>query len=171
MPEEPEQVLPQERIASLCGIEDMRADETVEDQERRCDHDRGHGEDDQECGDQHRPYKERDSVEGHAGRALLENGHDDLDCDRQRGNLREGDHLRPDVGAFPRRIFGTRQGHIGEPADIRTDIEHEGDPDHEPAQHVDVIAEGVEARECDVARADHERNKVNRESFHHRYGE
>ena len=67
---------------------------------------------------------------------------------------------------LPGEYSGSRQGHIGEPADIRTDIQHEGDPDHEPAEHVDPIAEGVEAREGDVARADHQRNKIDRESLH-----
>jgi hypothetical protein len=39
----------------------------------------------------------------HAGRALLENGDDDFDRAHQRRDLRERDHLRPDIDAFARR--------------------------------------------------------------------
>ena len=94
------------------------------------------------------------------GRTQLENGHDDRDRHRDARHFREGDHLRPDVGPLARRKFRPRERHIGEPADIRPDIQHEGDPDHEAAEQIDVVREGVQPREGDVARADHERHEI-----------
>ena len=47
----------------------------------------------------------------------------------------------------------------------------EGDPEEHAAEQVDPVAEGVQAREGDVARADHQRHEVDAERLHHRHGE
>ena len=60
----------------------------------------------------------------------------------------EGDHLRPDVGALAGRELRARQRRIGEPADVRPDVEQERDPQQQPAEQVHEVAEGVEAREA-----------------------
>ena len=51
------------------------------------------------------------------------------------------------------------------------DVEHERDPQQQPAEQVHVIAEGIEAREGGRARAEHQRDDVDRDAFHHRHGE
>ena len=53
MAEEPEQMLPQQHVAALGRVEEMRADEAVKDQRGAGDHDRRHREDDKERSDQH----------------------------------------------------------------------------------------------------------------------
>ena len=82
--EEPEQVLPQQRVAAFGRVEEVRADQPVDDQQGAGEHHRRHGEDDHERRDQHRPDEERHAVERHAGRALLEDRDDDLDRDGER---------------------------------------------------------------------------------------
>ena len=57
---------------------------------------------------------------------------------------------------LPGDILRAGEGHIGEPAAVGPDVESERDVEQEAADEVEVIAEGVEAREGDVARADHE---------------
>ena len=53
MAEEPEQVLPEQRVAALRRVEEMRADQPVEDQRGARHHDRRHREDHHERDDQH----------------------------------------------------------------------------------------------------------------------
>ena len=128
MAEEPEQMLPQQHVAALGRIEEVRADQAVEDQAGARDHDRRHRHDDQERRDQHRPDEQRNAVERHAWRALLEHGDHDLHRDGERRDLGEGDHLRPDVGALAGGILRPGQRHVGEPADVGSHVERKGDP-------------------------------------------
>lgn len=82
MAEKPEKMLEEQCVAAFGGVEDVGADQPVQDQERRGDHDRRHREHDHEGGDQHRPDVERDLVKRHARGALLQNRHDGCDRDR-----------------------------------------------------------------------------------------
>jgi hypothetical protein len=124
------------------------------------EHHRRHGEDDHEARHQDRPQQERHPVERHARRALLEDRGDQLDRAGEGGDLGEGDHLRPDIGALARRIFRAGQRHIGEPAGFRTDVEQEGDPQEDAAEQIDPVAEGVEPRKGDVSRPHHQRDQI-----------
>ena len=78
----------------------MRADKPVEDQHRARQHHRRHRQEDDKGRHDHRPNEQWDAVERHSGRPLLEDGADDLDRHRERRQLGEGDHLRPDVGSL-----------------------------------------------------------------------
>ena len=171
MAEEPEQVLPQQRVAALGRIEEVRVDEPVHRQHRAGHHDGRHGEDDHERGHEHRPHEQRHPVERHARTAHLQRGDDELDGGHERGDLRERDQLRPDVDALARRVGGARQRDVREPAGVRSDVERERRPQHEAAEEIDPVPEVVHAREGDVARADHERHEVDAERLHHRHRE
>ena len=59
------------------------------------------------------------------GRAHLEDGDDDFDRHRQRGDLGERDQLRPHVRALARRVLRPRERHVREPADVRPGVQHE----------------------------------------------
>ncbi len=135
MAEEPEQVLPQERVAALGGIVEVRAHEPVEQQERTGRHDRGHREDDHERHDEDRPDEERHPIQGHARCAALEDGRHELDGDRESRNLGEGNELRPEVGALTRRVVGPRERHVAEPADVRRRVQQHRRDEHDAADH------------------------------------
>jgi hypothetical protein len=125
MPEEPEHVLEQQRVAAAIGVEEMRGDEPIENQRRAAEHHRGHREDHHERGDDLRPDENRDAIQRHAGRAHLERGGDDRHRDGERRHFGERDQLRPDVGALGRReqLLGERR--IAEPADVRAGVQQE----------------------------------------------
>jgi hypothetical protein len=55
MAEEPEQVLPQQRVAAFRRIVEVRADQAIHDEERARDHHRRHREQHHEAHDQHGP--------------------------------------------------------------------------------------------------------------------
>jgi hypothetical protein len=171
MAEEPEQMLPEQRVAAFDRIVELRADQPVGDQEGRCQHYRRHREQDHEARDQDRPGIEWHAIERHARGALLENGADQFDRTGDRRDFGEGNQLRPNVGALARRIFGPGERHIGEPAGLGADVHQEGDPEENAAEQVNPVAEGIEPRERDVARAHHQRNQVDRHCLHHRHGE
>ena len=169
--EEPEQMLPQQHVAAFGRIEEMRADQAVEDQRRAGHHDRRHRQDDGKGGDQHRPDEQRHAVERHAGGALLEHRDDDLHRHRERRDLGEGDHLRPDVGALADAVLRPGQRHVGEPADIGPHVEHERRPQQNAAGEIHPVGECIQPRKRDVAGADHQRHEVDGDRLHHRHGE
>ncbi len=79
MAEEPEQMLEQDRITALVGLEEGRAEIAVGQQ-----HGDGAAEDrqrqqQQEGGDQHRPHEQRHAVQRHARRTHVEDGGDEVD--------------------------------------------------------------------------------------------
>src|SRR3954464_7668565 len=171
MAEEPKKVLPQQRVAALARIVEVRADEAVHDKKRARQHHRRHGEDDHEGGDQHRPDEERHPVQRHAGRAHLEDGGDDDDRGEQPGQLAEGDHLRPDVGALAGTVFRPGERHVAEPAVVGANVERERGENEDPPEEIDPVGESVHAWKSHRARADHERHEIDRHALHYRDGE
>ena len=121
MPEEPEDMLIEQRVAAFRGIDEMRADGAVVQQENGArHHHRRHGEDDHERLHQHAPAVKRNAVERHAGRAHLKDRGDELGGHAQGRDLRERDHLRPDIDAFSGRDIAGRK------AAYRRTIRHRG---------------------------------------------
>ena len=64
--EEPEQVLPQERVAALLGDEERPVEGALQLEQHRAEDDRRKAEDDHDGEDQHRPGIDRQLVEAHA---------------------------------------------------------------------------------------------------------
>jgi hypothetical protein len=171
VPEEPEEVLPEQRVAAFRRIEELCPDQAIRDQGRARDHHRRHGEEHHEGGDEKPPHEERYPVERHAGRALLHDRGDELNRYGDRRHFGEGDHLRPDVGALARGIFRSGKRHVGEPADIRADIEEERDEQHRAAEEVEPVGVVAEPREGDLPRSHHERHEIVAHALHDRHGE
>jgi hypothetical protein len=96
--EEPEEVLPQNRVATLRRVEEVGGDQTVHGQELSRGSHPGHGEQDHEGHHQHGPDEERHPVERHARCAILEDGDDQLYRSYQGRNLGKCDRLGVDVG-------------------------------------------------------------------------
>ena len=72
MAEEPEHVLPQQRVARVLDVEEMRADESIENERRAREHHGRHREQHHERRHDLRPHEDRDPVQRHPGRAQLE---------------------------------------------------------------------------------------------------
>ncbi len=113
--EEPEQMLVEDRIAAAGGAIERRAEVAVRQQ-----HGDGAGENrqrqqQQERRDEHGPDEQRHLVHGHARRAHVEDGGDEVDGAEDR--RRAGDVQRQD-GEVHRRtgVAGRRQRRIGRPA-------------------------------------------------------
>ena len=120
MAEEPEEMLPQQRVASFGRIEEMSADprQPIRRQHRAREHYRGHRKNDHKRGHHHRPHKERYSIERHARRPHLEGGYDNFYGGNERGDFGERDHLRPNIHAFTRREIGSGERYIAEPSGV-----------------------------------------------------
>ncbi|EGE59446.1 hypothetical protein RHECNPAF_2190041 [Rhizobium etli CNPAF512] len=168
---EPEQVLPEKDVAAFRGIVELCTDQPVENERRGAEHDRRHGQNDEKGRHQHRPDEERNAIERHARCPQLEDGHDDFDGDGKGGYFGEGDHLCPEVHPLSRAILRTGQRHVREPANIGGGIESQRDPEKQPPGQKYPIGEGIQPWKGDVARSDHQRNKIDRHCLHHRHGE
>jgi hypothetical protein len=87
------------------------------------------------------------------------------------GDLGEGDHLRPDVDAVAGRILRAGEWDVAEPPRVGSHVQEERHIEENDADEVRPIAERVQTRERDVARADHERHEVQPHCVHHGHGE
>ena len=76
----PEQVLVEERVAALCGVENADAEKPLHDHEEHGDADDRGREDLHPCGGVEAPHRKRHFKEAHAGRAQLMDGGDDVDA-------------------------------------------------------------------------------------------
>ena len=178
VPEEPEQVLPEQDAALELGVEEMCTEETVEEQhhlgrgqDRKCDHH-------QETGDQHRPDHDRHAHELHALAAKTEDGDHQVDAGGHRTETTDQDAERPVVDVVA-SVEGTGgQGRIGEPAHVgctgRT-VESTGADERvvekQPTEQEDPEPPGIQSGECHVPGADHQRGQVVAESKQHRHAD
>ena len=96
--EEPEQVLPQQRVAALLGDEERPVEGALQLQQQRRQNDRRESEHDHHGEDQHRPGVDRQLVERLPGRARLEHADDDLDRAGDGRDLDEADAEQPEIG-------------------------------------------------------------------------
>ena len=100
--EEPEEMLPQQRIAAQLRSEELRLHGSIGGEQHGGHRDRRHREHDHARRHHLGPHEDRELRPRHARRALLEHRHEDLDGGNERRDLREGHGLRPDIDAVPR---------------------------------------------------------------------
>ena len=168
VPEEPEQVLPQQRRAALVGVEEVRAEVAVQQQHRDRRGQRGQRQDDQVRVDQDRPHEQRHAPPAHAGRAHVVDRGDEVDRAEDRRQAGEVDHVDPRLLAVGGRVLLRRERDVGEPAGLGRG-EEERRVERHPAEQEHPVRPGVQPREGDVARADHQRQQVVREARPHRH--
>ena len=77
--EEPEQVLPQDGLAAVCRVEEVRPEVPVDPQQGQGGGEHGEGQQDQEDGDELVPDEDRHPEHDHAGRPQAEDGGDEVD--------------------------------------------------------------------------------------------
>ena len=107
MAEQPEQVLPQERIAAARRVEEGQVEGALEFEQDRAEDQRRKADQHHHGGDQQVPGEDRHPVERHARRAHLQDRDGDLDRRGDGGNLDEGDAEQPDIGIDAGRIGAT----------------------------------------------------------------
>ena len=86
MPEEPEQVLPQQRIAAAARIVEARAQALIEKQHHRAGDQRAHRRHEEDAGDHDHPHDHRDIPHAHPRRAAVHRGHDEIEAAQQEGD-------------------------------------------------------------------------------------
>jgi hypothetical protein len=98
MAEEPELVLPQQRVATLLGQEERPLEAALQLQQGAGEDQRREGEHDHPGEHQHRPGVHRHLVERHARRPRAQDADDDLDRAGNGGDLDEADAEQPEIG-------------------------------------------------------------------------
>ena len=156
--EEPEQVLPQQRRAALVGIEERGPEVAVQQQHRDRGGQRRQTQDDQVRIDQDRPHEQRHPAPAHAGGAHVVDGGDEVDRADDRRQAREVDHVDPRLLAVGGRELLQRQRRVRGPAGLRRREEQRA-VERQAAEQEHPVGPRVQARERDVARADHQRDR------------
>src|SRR5579884_3126257 len=100
MSEKPEQMLVEQDITAVRGIEELGVDRTVHQEHGADDHDGWHREDDHDCDDQLLPKDDGHAVQRHPWRAEAKYRAGDADRYAQGRNFRERNHLRPEIRAL-----------------------------------------------------------------------
>ena len=172
MAEDPEEVLPQERVGAGFGIEELRVELAIEQQKQQGDRDDRQGERQQELGDQQHPGQHRHAHEVHARRAEVEAGHDQVDRRDQRGDTcdQQADHV--EVDPVGRREGDTAVRRVAEPTTVgatTTDDPRAVEEKRTGQPHPE--RQGVQTGEGDVAGTDLQRDQVVGEGGGHRHDE
>ena len=105
MAEQPEQVLPEHRVAALRGDEERPVEGALQLEQQRGEDHRREAEHDHAADHQHRPGVDRHAPERHARRARAQDADDQLDRAGDRRDLDEADAEQPEVGAEPGRVL------------------------------------------------------------------
>ena len=116
VPEDPEEVLPEERQAAVRDVEEVEAELALQLEEDQIDRQRREGEEERERGREVREAEERHPVERHPGRAELEDRDDEVDRRHRRGDAVEDQPERVEVDARARVVLPERERHVVEPA-------------------------------------------------------
>jgi hypothetical protein len=169
--EEPEQMLPQQRVAALGRDEERPVEGPLELEHQRAQHQCREGEDDHAGEHQHGPGVDRDLVQRHARRPRPENADDDLDGRGDDRDFDKGDAQQPEVGIDVGRELDAGQRRIHEPAPVGGHAEEQAGKEDHAADDVGPESVGAEPRERHVARALHARQQIDRHAPHDRGGE
>ncbi len=171
--EEPEQVLEQQRAATLVvrGLahrqqrrhEEARAQGLVEQHHHAADEQRRKGQQRQDRRDEDAPHRQRHAQQGHAFAARLQHRGDVVQTPHRRGDDedQQRDEHQDDAPFMSGRARQDRLRRIQRPtgAGGATGYEEAGHQ-HQHRQQIDPEAQHVHVREHHVARADHQRDQV-----------
>ena len=109
VPEEPEQVLPQQRRAALGGVEEVGAEVAVGQQHRHRRRDHRQREDQQDRVGEDRPHEQRQAPPAHAAGAHVGDRRVEVDRPEERGEAGEVDQVDPRVLAAAGRVDRARR--------------------------------------------------------------
>jgi len=155
MAEEPEEVLPEERAASVFGDVEGGLGRVVEDAEQaRGDQGRS-GQGQEGAGGEDRPHEDGDPAPGHTRGPVVDDRHRQVEAGRHHAQADDGEsdqvghHAHAGLG-LERRIAG--------PAGRKATVEQGGEDD-EVTGAEDPEAEGLHPGECGAPGADHQGNQ------------
>ena len=160
--EEPEEVLPEDRVTAAVRVEERRPERLVEEQHDAAGEQRPDREHEEDARDHDHPDDHRDVVHLHAGRARVHRGRDEVDTAQQERDELERDRSKPERRAKWRQVVLRLRGErrIGGPgATEAAAFDEEGRQQDDRAEQEDLIREPVDLREDHVVRADHQRDQ------------
>jgi hypothetical protein len=169
VPEQPEHVLPEQRLAAGRRVEEVGPPPAVEQHLEERDRDDRQRERQQELHHQPHPYEHRHPEQRHARGAHVD--HRDREVDRAGARRDARDHQAERVERHPDARVRRRVGWIPEPATVRRPAQEPAGIQEQSAEDEDPEREGVQPREGDVPRADHQRDQVVEECRRHRHDE
>jgi hypothetical protein len=158
MAEQPEEVLPEERVRARGRAEEVAPELAVEHQEEQGHGDDRHGEEEEELGDQRHPREDRHAEQAHARRPHVDDRDDEVHGPGQRGDAQDLQAEEPVVHVVAGHR--AREGGVAEPAAVGRAAQEEARVHEQPAHEEGPVPEGVEAGEGDVASPDLERHQV-----------
>ncbi len=167
MAEEPEQVLPEHRIAAAGGVEERPVERALQLQQQSGEDDGRKGDQDHTREDQHRPGEQGHSGERHARRAGLENADQYLDRTGNGADFDEADAEQPEVGVDTGRISGAGQRRVHEPAAIGSEAHEDRAEEAQSADKIGPEGIGRQSRERQVAGGEHLRQQHDPDRLHH----
>src|SRR5699024_8520322 len=166
VPEEPEQVLPQDG-APVAGVIDVPAELTVVEHPHRGGGEQGEGHEDQHRGHEDVPGEDRQSEHRHTRGPQTDDGRQEVDGAEDRADAADCDTEDPQIGADLWRVDLVREGQVHGPAERRRapggDEARQEDDATEAEQ---PEAEGIESGEGDGGGADLQRDDVVAEADH-----
>jgi hypothetical protein len=158
VPEDPEQVLPEQHVSARQRIEEQRAEHAVEHQKDETDCDRREGYDQQERRDQRHPGKQGHAHERHALGTQVDDRHDEVQRPSDRRHAEDHQAEHPEIDAHPRRILRRSQIGVAEPARVRRAAEQKAGVHEQSAEEEQPETERVQTWERHVPGADLQRD-------------
>jgi len=160
VPEDPEQVLPQQRVGAGGGVEELGPVQALDEQQDQGQGDHRHGEHEQHLDHQDHPREHRHAHEGHARRPHVEHGHGQVDGAGQGADAADQQAEAEEVDAVGRREHHAGVRGVGEPAAVGRTTEEPARVQEDAAEEERPVAEGVHPGEGDVTGADLQRQQV-----------
>jgi hypothetical protein len=148
--EDPEQVLPQQRIRSLGDVEEVGVEQAVHHQQDQRHRDDRQGQDQQDLDHEDHPREHGQLHHRHARRPHVEDGHGQVDGADQRGDAGDEQAQCVEVDAVGRREHHAVVRGVVEPAAVRTAAEEPARVQEDGAGDEAPQREGVHPREGDV---------------------
>src|SRR5687768_6581118 len=103
MPKEPEEMLPEQWVATLRRLEKRCIKVAVEIHQNRANRNTWEREDDQKGCNELSPHKERHTIEFHARRAKVEDRNNDVERAKHRADTQELETQHPKIHTITRR--------------------------------------------------------------------
>ena len=160
VPEDPEQVLPEQRVGARPHGVERGAEEAVELQEHERYGDHRKRQNDQELRHERHPGEHRHAHQVHAWRAQIDDGRDEVERSGEGRNTEDLQSQHPEIHVRAGRVRAARQWGVAEPSTVGCDPEEDGQRDEDAAEQKHPVTERIEAGEGDVARADLQRNEI-----------
>ena len=171
MAEYPKQMLPQERIAAACRVEEWPAEHPLHLEQDVAGDQWREGEQDHAGHDEEVPGKERHEVDAHPRCTAFHDADDQFDRRGDRSNFNEGQAKKPYVGADAGKLLVGGERRIHEPARRWRRIEEDRAAHEDTADEKAPEAESAEPGKWQFACAEHRRQQEDRHGLEDWHGE